>query len=82
VATWEPEMAWIRIRVRATRRSRVRIPGADLELTYEPGDEIQTEVSCKYTRASLEDRLAGTGLRLNKWFTDRDELFALALLKR
>jgi len=82
VATWEPEMAWIRLRVRATRRSRVCIPGANLELTYEPGDEIQTEVSCKYTRASLEDRLAGSGLRLERWFADRDELFALALLRR
>ena len=42
----------------------VSIPGADLRLDLEHGDEIRTELSCKYTRTSVEARLPGTGLRV------------------
>ena len=46
------------------------------------GDEIRTEISCKYTRASLEALLPETGLRVSRWFTDPEDLFGLALLTR
>ncbi len=58
------------------------MPGARLDLTYRAGDEIRTELSCKYTRQSFTSRVAGTGLRLDRWFTDPDQLFASALLVR
>ena len=64
----------------ADRATSARIPGLDLELTLEAGDEIRTEISAKYTRASFADRMEGTGLRIEQWFTDPDELFSLALL--
>ena len=82
VAFYDRENAWIEMRLRATRGMEVSVPGADLELDLRPGDEIRTELSCKYTRSSLEGRLAGTGLRVEGWYTDPDELFALALLRR
>ena len=79
--SYDREHAWIEMRLRALRACRVRIPGAGLDLSYSRGDEIRTEISCKYTRASLEARLAGTGLGLTRWFTDAEELFALAVLR-
>jgi L-histidine N-alpha-methyltransferase len=82
VAFWDEANAWIEMRLRALRPSRVRIPAAGLTLRFERGDEIRTELSCKYTRQSLEARLEGTGLRLERWFTDPEPLFALALLRR
>ncbi|MBI4542816.1 MAG: L-histidine N(alpha)-methyltransferase, partial [Gemmatimonadetes bacterium] len=82
VAFYDRERAWIEMRLRATRASRVRIPGAGLELCFDSGDEIRTEISCKYTRASFAARLPGTGLALDAWYTDPDHLFALALLRR
>jgi hypothetical protein len=39
-------------------------------------------LSCKYTRESFTGGLEATGLRLERWFTDPKELFALALLRR
>jgi L-histidine N-alpha-methyltransferase len=60
----------------------VRVPPAGLDLAYRAGDEIRTEISCKYTRASLELRMRGTGLALERWHTDPEELFALTLLRR
>ena len=82
VAFYDPTHAWIEMRLRATRNMDVSIPGADLQMAFGPGDEIRTELSCKYTRPSLEGRLSGTGLRVEGWHTDPDELFASALLRR
>lgn len=81
VAFYDPAHAWIEMRLRARRASRVLIPAADLDLSFGPGDEIRTEISCKYTRAALIERLPGE-LRLESWFTDPEELFALALMLR
>ncbi|MCG6923725.1 MAG: L-histidine N(alpha)-methyltransferase [Acidobacteria bacterium] len=82
VAFYDPDNAWIEMRLRATRGMRVSIPGANLQMVLEPGDEIRTELSCKYTRGSLEARLPGTGLCVEAWYTDPDQLFACALLRR
>jgi L-histidine N-alpha-methyltransferase len=82
VAFYDREKAWVEMRLRAVRDSRVRIPRPRLDLRFRRGDEIRTEISCKYTRASLEGKLPGTGLVLDRWFTDAAGLFALALLGR
>ncbi len=82
IAFYDRERAWIEMRLAATRVMRVTIPAAGLALDYAPGDEIRTEISCKYSRASFEALLAGTGLALDAWHTDPDQLFALALLRR
>ena len=81
VAFFDAENSWIEMRLRATRACRVRLPGAELDLRFAPGDEIRTEISCKYTRSSVDGLLDGTGLRLAEWHTDRGGLFALALLR-
>ena len=82
VAFYDAERAWIEMRLRARRDQRVSIPASDLALRFRAGDEISTEISCKYTEASLVRLLPGTGLELERWYTDRDDLFALALLRR
>ena len=82
VSFYDRENAWIEMRLRANRAMRVRVPTAGLDMRFEPGDEIRTEISCKYTRTSLEGMLAGTCLRLDAWYTDPEELFAVALLAR
>ena len=82
VAFYDRANAWIEMRLRARRPMRVRVPPAGLDLDYRPGDEIRTEISCKYTRESFSLRLDGTGLRLERWYTDPEALFASALLRR
>jgi L-histidine N-alpha-methyltransferase len=82
VAFYDREKAWIEMRLRATRDMQVSIPGAALDVAFRPGDEVRTELSCKYTRPSLEAMLIGTGLRVESWYTDPDALFASALLRR
>jgi len=82
VAFYDREHAWIEMRLRARLDQHVCIPGAGLDLTFRRGEDIRTELSCKYTRTSFEARLAGTGLALESWCTDPEALFALALLRR
>ena len=82
VAFYDREHAWIEMRLRARHDQRVRVKGAHLELTLRRGQEIRTELSCKFTRSTFEARVARTGLRLESWLSDDDSLFALALLRR
>ena len=81
-AFYDAERQWIEMRLRARRRMTVRIPPAELTLRFEAGDEIRTELSCKYTRESFAAHLPGSGLALERWTTDPERLFASALLRR
>jgi L-histidine Nalpha-methyltransferase len=82
VAFYDTANAWIEMRLRALRPMRVRVPEAELALRFARGDEIRTELSCKYTQASFQTKVSGTGLAIRRFFTDPDDLFALALLER
>jgi L-histidine N-alpha-methyltransferase len=82
VAFYDEEQAWIEMRLRARRAMVVEIPGAETSLSLAAGGEIRTEISCKYTRETLEAALGGTGLMLDEWRTDPESLFALAWLRR
>jgi L-histidine N-alpha-methyltransferase len=81
-AFYEPRCQWIEMRLRARRAVTARVPAAGIELSLAAGDEIRTELSCKYTRESLARRLWASGLEIEEWTTDPQELFASALLRR
>jgi L-histidine N-alpha-methyltransferase len=81
VAFYDRERAWIEMRLRARRPLEVHLRRAGLHLRYETGDEIRTEISCKYTPASFEALLPGTDLVAEVWYTDDERLFAQALLR-
>jgi L-histidine N-alpha-methyltransferase len=81
-ATWNADEERIEIWADAVRDVQVRVPAADLSLSLRAGEGIRTELSCKYTRESLEARVAPAGLRLDRWMPDPDGLFALALIRR
>jgi L-histidine N-alpha-methyltransferase len=80
VAFYDAEQAWIEMRLRALRPTSASLGGAR-EIRFEPGDEIRTEISRKFTRRSFANALVGTGLELTAWFTDSESLFASALVR-
>jgi L-histidine N-alpha-methyltransferase len=82
VAFFDEAHEWIEMRVRAKRPLRVTIPASRLVLDIERGDEIRTELSCKYTLRSFDALLTESGFALRRWYTDPEALFALALLER
>lgn len=82
VARWRAEHACMEIGLQATRDTHLRFPPLELEVAVAAGEEIRTELSCKYTRDSLSDRLADAGLALQCFHTDPGERFAVALADR
>jgi L-histidine N-alpha-methyltransferase len=62
------------------KASQVTLREIGLEIPIAEGERIRTEVSCKYTRRSVEDLLASAGLVLERWYDDGD--FALSLSRR
>lgn len=80
-AYYDADRRWIEMRLRSERRQQVRLPAADLDFELAAGEEIRTEISAKYDRASAEALLTGAGLEPVGWFTDPDNLFGLALAR-
>ena len=79
VAFFDPDREWIEMRLRARRACHVRIDALDLEVDFDRGEELRTEISAKFTRDRLKADYAAAGLELAEWFTDDDALFALSL---
>ncbi len=65
--------------LRATRPLVANLKALDLAVTFNEGEEIHTEVSCKFTREQVEQDFDAVGMRVDKWLTDAKGRFALAL---
>ncbi|MFH8514362.1 L-histidine N(alpha)-methyltransferase [Streptomyces gelaticus] len=79
MALWDPEHEWIEMRLRARRAHTVKIPDLDLVVSFEAGEELLTEVSAKFRREGVLAELGSAGLRLDQWWTDSGDRFALSL---
>jgi L-histidine N-alpha-methyltransferase len=80
-AVYNASAARIEMRLRARRPTRVHVAATGTRLQLDEGDELLTELSCKYTRESLAALAAPSGLRMTRWLTDPDGLFGLAMLQ-
>ena len=69
----------IDIRLRSLADQRVAVRGLDLEVEFARDEEMRTELSCKFTRASLDRAYDEAGLRLVEFWTDPQQQFALSL---
>ncbi len=81
VARWDADHERIDIRLRSLVAQRVRLRELDLEVDFEDGEELRTELSCKFTPESLERSYAEAGLELVELWTDPEGLFALSLAR-
>jgi L-histidine Nalpha-methyltransferase len=79
VARYDAEAERMDIRLLSLADQEVRLEGLDLEISFAAGEEMRTEISTKFTRERLEAVYAGAGLRLEGWFTDAAEDYALSL---
>ena len=57
----------------------MRLEKLDLEVRFEEGERILTEISRKFTRGTVESTLRQGGMVLDAWYTPDDGAFALAL---
>lgn len=81
-AVWDPEREWIEMRLRSLIDQRVSFPTLDLEVSFERGEELRTEISAKFRREGISSELAAAGLELVGWWTDPEGDFAISLSRR
>jgi L-histidine Nalpha-methyltransferase len=79
VALFDDRHEWIEMRLRARRDHTVTVHALELPVHFDAGEELRTEISAKFTRERLEGDLDAAGLKLARWFTDPEDLFALTL---
>lgn len=79
VAVWDTQEEWIEMRLRTSSAQRVSVSALDLEVGFEPGEEMRTEISAKFRQEKVEDELGRAGLRLTEFWTDDAGDFALSL---
>ncbi|MBJ7332293.1 MAG: L-histidine N(alpha)-methyltransferase [Solirubrobacteraceae bacterium] len=78
-ATWNPVLERIESRLRSVCDQVVRIRGLGLEVTFQAGESILTEISRKFRRGGLERAYAQAGLQLRGWYQDPQAWYALSL---
>jgi L-histidine Nalpha-methyltransferase len=81
VVRWDPENLWVDIRLRSLRDQTVNVEALDLQVSFEQGEEMRTEISTKFIREGLEGILAEAGLEMTDWFTDPEDRFGLSLAR-
>ncbi len=79
VARWNTQEERIEMWLRADRGQRVRVGALDLAVEFVAGEEMLTEVSCKFHPDGVSAELAAAGLRRVRWWTDTAGDFGLSL---
>ena len=79
VAKWNAAEERIEMWLRALRAQKVRIAALDLSVDFAEGEEMLTEVSCKFRPEGVDAELAAAGLRRTHWWTDPAGDFGLSL---
>ncbi|WP_099024483.1 L-histidine N(alpha)-methyltransferase [Mycolicibacterium palauense] len=82
VAKWNPDESRIEMWLRAHGAQRVRIEGLGLQVDFADGEEMLTEVSCKFRPQDVGAELAAAGLTRTHWWTDPDGDFGLSMAVR
>lgn len=79
VARWNADEERIEMWLRAASAQRVHVGALDLTVEFAAGEEMLTEVSCKFRPAGVAAELAAAGLRRTHWWTDPAGDFGLSL---
>ncbi len=79
VAKWNAGQQRIEMWLRANGAQCVQLPELALSVDFADGEEMLTEVSCKFTVDQVADELASAGLTRTHWWTDPAGDFGLSL---
>ena len=79
VASWNAAEERMEMWLRSERAQRVRIAALNLSVDFAAGEQVLTEVSCKFRADAVADELAQAGLQLTRWWTDAAGDFGLSL---
>ena len=82
VAHWNDAESWIEMRLVARTPQVVHVDALDgLEVRFEPGEWLRTEISAKFTAERIRDELWESGLVVEEQWTDDAGDFLLTLAR-
>jgi L-histidine Nalpha-methyltransferase len=81
VALWDPENAWIEMRLRATEEQVVTLGALDLQVAFASGEELHTEISSKFRVEQVAEELALAGFVVEGTWLDPEADFLLTLAR-
>lgn len=81
VAVWNAEESRIEMRLRATHDVSFRLQAIDLDVSFAAGEELLTEICCKFTPAGLAAELEAAGLVVDEEFRDPAGDFQVTLAR-
>ncbi len=79
VARWNAEADWMEMFVRSVHEQTVRLEALELEVAFDAGELMRTEISAKFHLRPLADELNAAGLATQRWWTDDAGHFAVLL---
>ncbi len=81
VALWDPENAWIEMRLRSTTDQVVHLEALDLEVRFAEGEDLHTEISSKFRVEQVAEELLASGFVVEGTWPDPDGDFLLTLAR-
>jgi L-histidine Nalpha-methyltransferase len=82
VARWNDEQSRIEMWLRSSTDQTVRVADLDLDLSFQKGEEMLTEISTKFSPAGLESELAASGFSIESMWLSPGEEFLLTSARR
>jgi L-histidine N-alpha-methyltransferase len=82
LAFYDAERERIEMHLVSTRAQTIDLRAAALRFDLERGERVMTEISRKFTRATVERTLSEGGMALVDWMAGEDGAFALCLARR
>jgi L-histidine N-alpha-methyltransferase len=79
VAHWNAEAEWMEMFVRSLREQTVRLEALELEVAFDAGEFMRTEISAKFQLRRLASELEAAGLAVQRTWTDDARDFAVLL---
>jgi len=82
VPLWDASEHRVDMRLRAREPERAHIGALDLDVGFEPGEELRVEISTKFDLVELAGELTEVGFGDTEFFTDANDDFGLVLARR
>ena len=79
VAAWNSDEERMEMSLQVDQPQKVYIRALDLAVEFAAGEQLLTEVSCKFRAERVDAELAQAGLRRTRWWTDAAGDFGLSL---
>lgn len=79
VARWNPDEERMEMWLKAITAQQVHVEALDLTVEFAAGEEMLTEVSCKFRPAAVAAELTAAGLHPTRWWTDATGDFGVSL---